>query len=79
MAVTATELPAGTTLEVVGINVIVDSDNHVSGVGIGYHLRLPSGRLLPSGYTWNPPPKRARQLQRLVDELLEAAREHEGV
>ena len=78
---------AGTTLKPVLVNVTLDEHLQIDHVGIGYHLVLPSGRVHDGGYTWHSPrgdyaqgpPEHIAKLQAVMDELLRAAAEHEGV
>lgn len=67
----------GARLEPLMVNIAVDPTTlAISHVGIGYHVRLPSGKRHPSGFSWTDYDP---GLQRFVDEMLAAAAEHEGV
>jgi hypothetical protein len=70
---------SGTRLIPVMVNVTVDESRSVNHVGIGYHLWLPSGKMHQSAYTWAVPADTYQRLQAVIDELLSAAAEHEGV
>ena len=79
---------SGTKLEPYRIEIEVDPQTlKLSHVGIGYFIRLPSGRAHEGGYTWHSPRgqyamaprEHTDKLQEVVDELLKAAAEHEGI
>ena len=69
------------------INITVDDTGKINHVGIGYEVVLPSGRVATSkGWTWHSPPAEIkapaptiRSLQNVVDKLLIAATEAEGL
>ena len=78
----------GTKLVPHRIEIEVDPENRrLSHVGVGYFVRLPSGRMHPGGYTWHSPrgnyasapQEHVDKLQEVVDELLQAAAHSEGV
>jgi hypothetical protein len=77
----------GTTLRPVMVNVTFDDYLQIAHCGIGYHLVLPSGRVVESGFTWHSPKggyahgpgEHIAKLQAVMDELLRAAASHEGV
>jgi hypothetical protein len=78
----------GAKLEPVRIEIEVDPQTfRLSHVGIGYHVRLPSGRMHEGGYTWHSPKgdyaqgpaEHIADLQRVVDALLGDAASYEGV
>lgn len=84
----AKDFGPGAKLEPVRIEIEVDPQTlRLSHVGVGYFVRLPSGRVHESGYTWHSPrgqyaqgpPQSVAKLQEIVDELLTAARDYEGV
>ena len=66
----------GARLEPLVVNITVDSEGVVMHVGVGYHLRLPSGRAHASGFSWDD---HCPDAQPFVDRLLAAAAAHEGV
>lgn len=76
-----------TKLEPIRIEIEVDSQLRLSHVGIGYFLRLPSGRVHESGYTWHSPlgnyaqgpPEHIAALQVVINALLKDAADYEGV
>jgi hypothetical protein len=77
----------GTTLEPVMVNITFDDQLRIAHCGIGYHLTLPSGRVVDGGFTWHSPGGdyahgpggHISDLQAVMDELLRAAADHEGV
>lgn len=77
----------GAKLKPYRIEIEVDENLKLSHVGIGYNVQLPSGRLHESGFTWHSPKgdyaqaptEHVTALQLVVDALLLAAAEHEGV
>jgi len=78
----------GAKLEPVRIEIGLDPQTlQLAHVGIGYFIRLPSGRTHSGGYTWHSPQgqyamaprEHMDKLQEVVDELLRAAREYEGL
>ena len=77
----------GTKLEPYRIEIEVDENRRLSHVGVGYFLRLPSGKVHQGGYTWHSPrgsyaqgpAESVAKLQEVVDELLKAAAEYEEV
>ena len=69
------------------INITVDDTGKIDHVGIGYAVVLPSGQVATNkGWTWHSPPAEItapaptiRSLQNVVDKLLAAATEAEGL
>jgi hypothetical protein len=78
----------GAKLEPIRIEIEVEPQTlRLSHVGVGYFVRLASGKVHEGGYTWHSPKGNYAQgpqehiadLQRVVDALLKNAAEHEGV
>lgn len=76
----------GTCLEPIVLNVTVGPDGVVDHVGIGYHIVTPSGAHHAGGWTWHSPKagveastSSTAALQAVIDEILSAAAEREGV
>lgn len=69
------------------VNITFDNDLEIAHVGIGYRIVLPSGRAHEGGFTWHSPKgsyalapsEQIARLQDVMNELLKAAREYEGV
>lgn len=78
---------AGTVLRPVMVNITFDESLRIAHCGIGYHVVLPSGRIHDSGFTWHSPggdyaqgpTEHIARLQSVMDELLRAAANHEGI
>jgi len=76
----------GTTLKPLMVNVTFDEDQRIAEAGIGYHIVTPSGRHVPSGFTWHrpatgdaAPDEHMDALQAVMNALLQAAAAHEGI
>lgn len=78
---------AGTVLRPVMVNITFDEQLQIAHCGLGYQIVLPSGRVHDGGFTWHSPqgsyaqgpPDPIARLQTVMDELLRAAADHEGI
>lgn len=62
------------------VNVTFDANGGPDHVGIGYRVVLPSGQVATaSGFTWTPAPGQATALGAILQAMVKAAMDNEGV
>jgi len=76
----------GTKLVPLMVNVTFDQELRIAEAGIGYHIVTPSGHHIAGGFTWHrpatghaAPDEHMDALQAVMDALLQAAADHEGI